>query len=92
MEHRKNRKQTQKNLREGKIRKIHKDLGLPNFGEEKRKLERRVGIGCYVLMYQNRMMKEKLRDAMEEEGVEIGRNMNTAPMSVSFSGNRIVGS
>lgn len=42
MEHRKNRKQAQKNNREGKIRRIHKDLGLPHFGEEKRKLENRV--------------------------------------------------
>ena len=39
---RKTRKQNQKNARDGKTNRVHRDLGLPNFGAEKRKLEARV--------------------------------------------------
>ena len=42
LETRKRRQNNQKMMREGKVRKIHKDPGLPRFGEEKRQLERRV--------------------------------------------------
>ena len=42
LETRKKRQNNQKMMREGKVRKIHKDPGLPRFGEEKRQLERRV--------------------------------------------------
>lgn len=29
-------------MREGKIRKLRKEIGLPHFGDEKKKLEQRV--------------------------------------------------
>ncbi|KAK8801741.1 hypothetical protein WA538_005579 [Blastocystis sp. DL] len=71
MEHRKNRKQAQRNNREGKIRRIHKDLGLPHFGEEKRKLENR-----------NKMLKEKLNKAIEEKGDAALTPNPSQPMSL----------
>lgn len=51
MEMRKTRKQNQKNARDGKTNRVHRDLGLPNFGAEKRKLEARVPIVGYNCDY-----------------------------------------
>ena len=47
---RKRRQNNQKQRRDGKVHKLHKDPGLPQFGEEKRKLERRVGFCLLVVI------------------------------------------
>ena len=41
---RKGRQNKLKAMREGKLRKPTKEIGLPHFGSEKQKLEQRVGI------------------------------------------------
>lgn len=47
---RKGRQNKLKAMREGKIRKPTKEIGLPHFGSEKQKLEQRVESNVLVIM------------------------------------------
>lgn len=47
---RKGRQNKLKAMREGKIRKPTKEIGLPHFGSEKQKLEQRVKTDILVMM------------------------------------------